>query len=160
MVRSNGAMRPENRDVIQGTIEQRRSKNSAGRRTQCARIAPCRPKTTVPSCGMLSAAARARLRAGPGGDPPGTPRMRSAPRGGTAPAHRPLTGPEGPVRWAGSDRLAVGPAAVPAGSTGPLAGPEGPDSLAGNDRLAVTQCRYKGSNRWQCLSAGSRSLAA
>jgi len=34
--------------------------------------------------------------AGPGGRPPGTPRMRSAPRGGTSPAHRPLTGPQGP----------------------------------------------------------------
>jgi hypothetical protein len=52
-----------------------------------------------------------------GGDPPEPPACAPRPRGGTSPTHRPLTGPEGPVRWAGHDRLAVGPAAVPADST-------------------------------------------
>ena len=33
------------------------------------------------------------------GRPPGTSRMRFAPRGGTSPTHRPLAGPEGPARW-------------------------------------------------------------
>src|SRR5450755_1382938 len=42
-----------------------------------------------------------------GGDTPGTPAALSRPRGGTSPTHRPLTGPEGPVRWAGNDHLAV-----------------------------------------------------
>jgi dipeptidyl aminopeptidase/acylaminoacyl peptidase len=41
------------------------------------------------------------------GATPGTPRRASRPRGGTSPTHRPLTGPEGPVRWAGNERLAV-----------------------------------------------------
>jgi error-prone DNA polymerase len=38
----------------------------------------------------------AELSIGPGGRPPGTPRMRSAPRGGTSPTHRPLTRAFGP----------------------------------------------------------------
>ena len=37
-----------------------------------------------------------------GGRPPWNPPPRFAPpRGGTSPTHRPLAGPEGPVRWAG-----------------------------------------------------------
>src|SRR5450755_2045494 len=69
-------------------------------------------------------------RVSPGGRPPGAPRMRSAPRGGTSPAHRPLTRPEGPGRWAGHERLAVGPAAGLADIHRPLTGAFGP-GLAG-----------------------------
>jgi len=54
--------------------------------------------------------------------------MRSAPRGGTSPAHRPLTGPDGPVRWAGNERLAVTCAAC------------SPIAPAANERFAVTRC--------------------
>ena len=55
----------------------------------------------------------------PEGTTPGPPpECAPRPRGGTSPTHRPLTGPEGPGRWAGHGRLAVGPAAVPADSTG------------------------------------------
>ena len=39
--------------------------------------------------------------AGPGGRPPWNPPVRFAPRDGTSPAHRPLTGPKGPGSLAG-----------------------------------------------------------
>ena len=42
-----------------------------------------------------------------GANPPEPPACAPRPRGGTSPTHRPLTGPKGPVRWAGNDRLAV-----------------------------------------------------
>jgi len=79
----------------------------------------------------------AELSIGPGGRPPGTPRMRSAPRGGTSPTHRRSPGPSAPDSLAGHERLAVGPAAGPADIHRPLTGPEGPGRWAGHERLAV-----------------------
>src|SRR5208283_2138585 len=103
---------------------------------------------------------------GPGGRPPGTPRMRSAParwyfaavlaRGATprkppnalrAPrwyfADTPAAHPaQGPVRWAGNGRLAVGPAVVLADSTGHSPEPSARVRWAGSNRLAVTRLRY------------------
>ena len=71
----------------------------------------------------------AELSIGPGGRPPGTPRMRSAPRGGTSPTHRPLTG----LCWPGG-RPPGTPACAPRPRGGtspthrPLTGPR-PGSL-------------------------------
>ncbi|MGA2827440.1 MAG: ribonuclease activity regulator RraA [Streptosporangiaceae bacterium] len=51
--------------------------------------------------------------AGPGGDPPEPPACAPRPRGGTSPAHRPLTGPEGPDslgRLRSPHRSCAGPA--------------------------------------------------
>ena len=53
-----------------------------------------------------------------GGDPPEPPACAPRPRGGTSPTHRPLTGPDGPVRWAGNERLAVTRVRCPPMSTG------------------------------------------
>ena len=55
------------------------------------------------SIGAVVATAQSIIRhgvscAGPGGDPPEPPECAPRPRGGTSPTHRPLTGPEGPVR--------------------------------------------------------------
>ena len=72
----------------------------------------------------------AELSIGPGGRPPGTPRMRSAPRGGTSPTHRRSPGPSAPDSLAGHERLAAGPAAGPADIHRPLTGAFGP-GLAG-----------------------------
>ena len=68
------------------------------------------------------------------GATPWNPPLRSAPRCGTSPAHRPLTGPKGPVRWAGSDRLAVTsrrqcPPAAPAAHPGLRPGVAGPVTI-------------------------------
>ena len=68
----------------------------------------------------------AELSVGPGGRPSGTPRMRSAPRGGTSPTHRRSPGPSAPDSLAGHERLAVGPAAGPADIHRPLTGASGP----------------------------------
>jgi len=59
----------------------------------------------------------------PGGRPPGTPACAPRPGCGNSPTHRPLTGPEGPVRWAGYERLAVGPLWYPPIFTGRSPGP-------------------------------------
>jgi aryl-alcohol dehydrogenase-like predicted oxidoreductase len=43
------------------------------------------------------------------GATPRSPPLRSAPRGGTSPTHRPLAGHKARTRWAGHERLTVGP---------------------------------------------------
>jgi dipeptidyl aminopeptidase/acylaminoacyl peptidase len=78
-----------------------------------------------------------------GGRPPGTPRCparpaQRAPRwyfAETPATHR----AQGPVRWAGNDRLAVGPAGLLADGTGHSPGPSARIRQAGNDRLSVTR---------------------
>ncbi len=60
-----------------------------------------------PPAALHARAVVLRRQCWPGGRPPEPPECASRPRGGTSPTHRPLTGPRGPVRWAGHERLAV-----------------------------------------------------
>jgi hypothetical protein len=107
-------------------------------------------------------ATRARLAVTARGDDPPYPPLRSAPRGGTSPAHRRSPGHEGPARsYRPGGRPPVPPAALRAprgyfAGTPALAGPRGPGSLAGYDRLAVARCGSRRQlRRPRCLPASN-----
>ena len=73
------------------------------------------------ACGQLAASS--------GGATPRTPRMRSAPRDGNSPAHRPLAGPQGPGSLGRLRAARRNPRAVLADGTGRSPGRKARDSL-------------------------------